>query len=314
MGGKLEVRNGSCKRCNGEFGSAEATVRQSTAPLLNLLRIKNRKGVVPNIQLKADIRGLDMKSLPAFIDGAGAIQIHDTVREFVDADGKIHRQGFFMTKEGGDKFVERSLAKGGRVTEMKVPERIVIDADYTQTSRFAFSLAVRKVAAKIALAAIAFEYGIPFALSPVFDDIRKARTATGDKDLRVWIFTNQGLMGAYGRSLHHHSVMCYLSAEWRKGWAVVTLFGGLTYRVDLANEYGGPDKQFGIYYDAVTRKRISPVVLADEKTLIGHVLSPATTFENRDTVDAQWFPLIDAFCASKGIEVSRILDDPGHAR
>jgi hypothetical protein len=309
MGGKLEVKDGSCERCNGDFGEAEAAVKQATAPLLNLLKIRNRKGVVPNIPLKADIRGLDMKKLPAFMDGAGEIRLHDTVTESRTADGKIIRHGFFLTEEGGDKFVKRSLAKGGRVIEKAVPEKIVIDADYTQTTRFAFSAQARKVAAKIALASVAFEYGIPFALSADFDVIREARTATGDKDLRVWIFSNQGLMGAYGRTAHHHSVMCYLSAYWRKAWAVVTLFGGLTYRVDLATEYTGREKQFGIFYDAVSRKRINPVVLADEKTLIGHVLSPATTFENRDTVDAQWFPLLSAFCAEKGIEVSRIVED-----
>jgi hypothetical protein len=141
--------------------------------------------------------------------------------------------------------------------------------------------------------------------------IRKARTATGDKDLRVWIFSNEGLIAACGRTAHHHSVMCYLSAYWRKAWAIVTLFGGLTYRVDLATDYTGLEKQFGIFYDAVSRKRINPVVLADEKTIIGHMLSPATTFENRDTIDAQWFPFISAFCAEKRIEVNRIVEDSG---
>lgn len=67
MGGKLEVRNGSCKRCNGEFGVAEAKLKEATKPLLNLLKIRNRKGIVPNVPLSADIRGLDMKNSPALM-------------------------------------------------------------------------------------------------------------------------------------------------------------------------------------------------------------------------------------------------------
>jgi hypothetical protein len=300
------VLNGSCDRCNGDFGRAEATIKEATAPLLNLLQIKNRKGVVPSVPLKANIRELDMKDLPAFMDGAGEIQLQDTVKESVTSDGKILRQGFFLTTKGGNKFVERALAKGGQVRDGKVPNQIVIEASYTQTTRFAFSLEARKVAAKVALAAIALEYGTPFALSPQFDVVRGARTAMGDRDLRVWIFTKEGLMGAHSRAAHLHSVMCYLSAYWRKGWAIVTLFGGLSYRVDVATEYNGKDNQFGIFYDAASRERINPVILADEKTLIGHVLSPATTFENRNSVDAQWYPIISAFCAAKGIEVERI--------
>lgn len=307
MGGRLEVRNGSCERCNREFGVAEASLKDAVAPLLNLLKIKNRKGVVPSIPLKADIRGLDMKNLPAFIDGAGEIQLQDTVTESKTPDGRIIRHGFFLTQKGSDKFVERALANGGQVREGKVPEQIVIETGYTHTTSFAFSLEARKVAAKIALAAVAFEYGIPFALSPEFDVLRQARTATGDKDLRVWIFANEGLMGAHVRAAHHHSVMCYLGAEWRKAWAIVTLFGGITYRVDVSMEYTGREKQFSIFYDAVSRKRINPVILADEKTLIGHVLSPATTFENREAVDAQWYPIISAYCDEKGIEVERIV-------
>ena len=50
-----------------------------------------------------------------------------------------------------------------------MPEQIVIETGYTHTTSFAFSLEARKVAAKIALAAVAFEYGIPFALSAEFD-------------------------------------------------------------------------------------------------------------------------------------------------
>jgi hypothetical protein len=309
MGGELEVRKGSCSRCNSEFAVAEGKLKDATEPLLHLLGIENRYGVVPNASVNAEIRGLDMKNLRGFIDANGEIEIFDRVLETTTEDGRKVRRGFFMTRGAGDKFVERARAKGLEVIEREVPKEIVIEADYTLTMPFAFSVEARKVAAKIALAAIAYEYGIAFALSPQFDSLRQARVATGDRDLRVWIFANEGLMSAHLRKAHTHSVMCYLSAGWRRGWAVVTLFGGLTYRIDVSTEYTEPgSKQFSIFYDAATKERVNPILLANEMTLIGHVLSPASKFEDRDAVDAQWYPIISEFCAEKGVIVERIRD------
>jgi hypothetical protein len=308
MGGELVVRAGSCDTCNGVFGADEGVLKADTMPLLNLLQIENRYGVVPNAPLNANIRGMDdLRNLPAFMDGTGEIILRSVVKESVTEEGKRLRQGFFLTKEEGDKFVERARAKGLQVVARDVPAQIVIEVDYTLTMAFTFSAEARKVAAKIALAAIAFEYGIPFALSPCFDVIRKAYKATGERDLRVWIFANEGLMSAHLRTAHQHSVMCYLSAGMKKGWAVVTLFGSLTYLVELTASYAAPDsKMFSVFYDAASKARVSPIVLADEMTLIGHVLSPATKFEDRDAVDQQWYPVVSAFCAEKGIIVNRI--------
>ena len=41
-------------------------------------------------------------------------------------------------------------------------------------------------------------------------------------------------------------------------------------------------------------------------TLIGHVLSPATTFEDLEKIDDQWFPIMSEFCRQKGIVVERL--------
>jgi hypothetical protein len=310
MGGELEVRNGSCKTCNGKFAVDEGAIKTATIPLLNLLQIENRYGVVPNAPLNAIIRGMDdLKSLPAFMDGAGEIKLKSVVKESVTDEGRRLRRGFFLTKEEGDKFVQRARSKGLQVIPRDVPAEIVIEAEYKSkiTMQFAFSAEARRVAAKTALAAVAFEYGPDFALAACFDVIREARKATGDRDLRVWIFANEGLMGAHLRTAHQHSVMCYLSAGMRKGWALVAFFGSLTYLVELTADYFGPDsKMFSIFYDAASKARINPIVLADEMTLIGHVLSPATKFEDRDAVDQQWYHVISAFCAEKGIIVDRI--------
>lgn len=307
MGGELIVKDGSCETCNRDFGVAEATLKQAITPLLNLLQIENRYGVVPNAPLTAEIRGMDLKNLPAFMDGKGEINLSDVVRESVTEEGRKLRQGFFLTKEAGDKFAERGRAKGAEVKEREVPREIVIEAEYKIMLPFVAALETRKVVAKIALTAIAFQYGTAFALASRFDPLRKARIATKREDMRAWFFANEGLMSAHIRTAHQHSMMCYLSAGMRKGWALVTLFGGLSYIVEVTTDYDEREsKQFSIFYDAASKTRIRPVVLADEMTLIGHVLSPATKFEDRYAIDDQWFPLMSEFCRQKGIVAERI--------
>ncbi len=172
------------------------------------------------------------------------------------------------------------------------------------STSFAQTLEAHRIAAKIALTAIAYQDGTSFALSKQFDELRETRTA---RPMRVWIFANEGFLSDHPRSAHEHSVICYLSAGMRRGWAVVTLFGGLTYRVDLTTDYTEREsRQFSIFYDANLKKRVNPIVLYDEITLIGHVVSPASELEDGDAVHAQWYPIVSAFCVQKGLMVETI--------
>jgi hypothetical protein len=198
------------------------------------------------------------------------------------------------------------MAGGGRAILSKL-EAAAFGCDDTPPVHFIASLHARRLATKIALAAIALRYGGEFALTSQFDELRAARTAGTPEDLPVRFFANEGLMRAYIHAAYQHSVMCYLSAGMRKGWALITLFGGLCYLVALTSEYTEREsRQFSIFYDATTKKCFTPVVLADEMTLIGHVLSPATKFEDPTAVHEQWSPLLTEYCAEKGVIVEPI--------
>jgi len=161
------------------------------------------------------------------------------------------------------------------------------------TLAFCTSLETRKVVAKIALASIAHQYGVSYALSPQFDHLRQVRAASATSSLPVSIFCNKSFMDSHLRTVHQHSMISYLSAGQRKGWAVVTLFGGLTYVVQLTENYGeASSRKFSIFYDAATRKRFNPVLLANEMSLIRIALSKESVFENSQLIDAQWSPMI----------------------
>jgi hypothetical protein len=307
MGGELTVPDGSCKRCNGEFGKWESVIRDNTKFLLNLLQIENRSGEVPTARVEVEIRGMDAKGLFGKREADGTISLSDVVVSSMEPDGKKHRKGFFISKASAEKFIERAHARGEKTTELPVPEEVVLDASYTQTLPFVFTLEARKVAAKIALAAIAHKYGVSYALSPQFDVLRSVRTATTEKEMPLRVFCNKNFMSAHTRNAHQHSVICYLSAGKKKGWALVTLFGGLSYVVEVTPNYDERSSRlFSIFYDAALKKPLNPVVLADEMTIIGDVLSKNSIFEDRDAVDEQWFPILAAYCADVGIELERI--------
>jgi hypothetical protein len=91
MGGRLEVRRASCDKCNRIFGVAEAAIKDATTPLLNLLRIKNRYGKVPNAPLRAEIRRTQLGGLVG-------------IQELVELCGLAARR--FSTCESG---IEQSL-------------------------------------------------------------------------------------------------------------------------------------------------------------------------------------------------------------
>lgn len=312
MGGELTVPSGSCERCNGEFGQWESKLRDSTRFLLHLLQIENRNGEIPTARVDVEIRGLNVEGLFGFREADGTVSLSDVVLKGVREDGKEHKRGFFVSKESADRFIERSHARGEKTKELPMPEEIVLDASFTQTLQFAFTLEARKIVGKIALASIAHEYDLLYALSPQFDTLRQVRTAATENELPLRVFCNKKFMEAHARNAHQHSVMCYLSAEKKKGWALVTLFGGLSYIVEVTGNYDGRlSRHFSIFYDAVVKKPQNPVILADEMSLIGEVLSKASVFEDRDAVDEQWFPIVAAYCADAGIDIERI--PPGGA-
>src|SRR5260370_14672083 len=194
MGGELSVPDGSCKRCNGEFGKWESTIRESTKFLLNLLQIENRTGEVPTARVEVEIRGMNGKGLFGKREADGTISLSDVVVPSVESDGKKHRKGFFVSKESAERFIERSHARGEKTTELPMPEEVVLDASYTQTLPFVFPLEARKVAANIAFASVAYKYGVPHVLSPQLDAHRQVPTPTTEKEMPLKVFANNTVM------------------------------------------------------------------------------------------------------------------------
>jgi hypothetical protein len=83
----------------------------------------------------------------------------------------------FVKKESAEQFAEKETARGGKLIEREVPEEIVIEATAKVTLPFAFSMEARRLVAKIALAAIAYELGLSFARCTYFFRLHLTRSS-----------------------------------------------------------------------------------------------------------------------------------------
>ena len=66
---------------------------------------------------------MDLKGLFGIREADGSISLSDVVIPSMKPDGKKHREGFFVSKESAEKFIERSRARGEKTTEMSCAER-----------------------------------------------------------------------------------------------------------------------------------------------------------------------------------------------
>jgi hypothetical protein len=307
MGCKVFVPDCSCKTCQKTGSDFEGVFANMTQTSRQTFEIPNREGIVPDAPVKIEVEGL---SLPARRKPSGDIEYRPVVMELAPSGGKkVTRAVFINDDESAERFVTRRRARGENITDYGdrvVPKDVIIEPVSSQTLEFAFREEARCTAAKCALVALAYQYGIEYARSPQFDNLRRAIMNAPDT-LSVSIFANRDFKDACLRSPRHHSVIAYLSGGMRKAWAIVTFFGGLSYIVELASTFEEPEsRKFSLFYDAESQRIFRPVVLCDEQDLIGRVLSPSTVFNDVNAVDEQWFTIVDEYCRSKGRKLFRV--------
>ncbi len=307
IGGTLTIKNGSCKKCNAEGSRFEDKVAAQTKTARHILEVPNRYGKVPSAPVKIEIPETGLAPVVGRRKPDGEIQLKDFVATVKTDDGKTIREGFFVTKGSAEKFIEKSRKRGEKVKELDVPKEVSLLSNGRQIIDFAFSPDMRRMVAKIALTAVAHQYGIDYACQPQFDALRHSIFSGTGYDLPMRIFANEDFLGDHIRTPHQHSVRAYLSAGMQKGWAIVTLFGGLSYVVELTMELTEAEsRSFSLFFDIASQKTFNPVVLFSEHEVIGRVLCPDTIFERPNAVDAQWYPIVEKFCTENGIELSRI--------
>jgi hypothetical protein len=309
-GANLVVPNGSCKPCNNICSKFEQKIAVELGTTRNIFEIRDRYGEIPELPVAVEVRGEGAQ--PVEVRGRrtaeGDIELYDFVSKAKVEDGKKVRHGFFVSAEAAEKFIERYCKRGEKTTELGVPKELTLQSSAQQTIIFAFSYEARQMAAKIALVSLAFQYGPDYACHPRFDTLRNIVVGQpqDQEALGIRIFANKEFASDHKRTPRQHTVRAYLSAGMHKAWASVTLFGGLSYIVELTRAFDERgSRHYSLFYDVESHTQFNPVVLFSEQELLGRVLSPATKFEEPEAVDEQWWPVVEEYCKGKGIEITR---------
>jgi hypothetical protein len=300
-GGVLVVPDAACVACNRDVCSKfENVIAESTRTLRNILEITDRYGQVPTSKVVFE---LDNLKIPARRTSDGEITFQDFVGEIPLPDGKKQRRGFFANPEPAQKFFNKAKQRGEKVNDRPVPRDLVITPVSQQTIQFAFTQEALLLASKIALVAMAYKYGIAYALESHFDKLREGILQA---KAPASIFANEYFAANHLRTPQQHSVVTYLSAGMHLGWSIVTLFGGLSYLVQITDEFNErQSRAFSIHYDAKSMQEYSPVVLMDEYNLLGRVHSNFTKINSIPAVDAQWYRIVETYCKANDMDIYR---------
>ena len=103
--------------------------------------------------------------------------------------------------------------------------------------------------AKIAYMGLAFRAGVNVARSGAFDELRTYILSGTGKPLSR-LFVHQRFMNAMHQGPHQHSIVIAARHDRRRVDAIVRLFGGICYFVEMSDHYDGADFFATVVYDA----------------------------------------------------------------
>ena len=143
-----------------------------------------------------------------------------------------------LAKEKGNEFIEEA-ASGEKEVELSISGSL----------DFIGSPEVLRTSAKIAYTRLAMKMGCAFAMRNLFDHIRQyVRTGTGE--VYAKLFFNEQFLTSSNQGSHQHSIVIAGRRDRCRVDAIIRLFGGLSYFVNLTNGYEGADFYDTLAYNA----------------------------------------------------------------
>lgn len=286
LGGRLAVKNATCVTCNNGFSKAfEQNIAKRLAHFRRILSIKDRRGELPEIETKFTIDG---RELEARLKSDGTVKpkpivtevvkdgIKETVFEYLPEKQKEQLRG--MAKEKGWELIEEAASSGEG------------QGSFSGDLDFLDSQDMLRNAAKIAYTGLAFRMGTGFAQGGSFNEIR-TYVRTGDGTPRAKLFLNERFLSACAQGPHQHSVVIVGRRDKGRVNAIVRLFGGLCYFVNLSDHYEGADFSDTLVYDA-QRGEVNKVLVTHEQTeflQVEHVSESKETIWNDQKRAGEWF-------------------------
>jgi len=246
IGGKLVVKRATCARCNHGFSKFEKPLLTELAPVRAFLRIKNRRGCVPEVQTTLRT---PHEEYAGKLKSDGTVQPKRTVTEVKKADGSrefVHRH---LSDRQREDLIREAAEKGLRYEVLAPGESVRAEVHLGGNLDEIGSLNGLRTVAKIAYLGLAYLGGVRFALGDSFRKVRDfIMTGAGSPATRQ--FANYNFASEVAQGPHQHSIMLAGRHDQKRVDAIVRLFGGLCYFATLSDCYQGADFNKMLVYDA----------------------------------------------------------------
>jgi hypothetical protein len=275
LGGHLQVKNAVCANCNNGFSRAfEQAIATRLADFRRILRIPDRYGKVPELLVKVEVDG---KQLDAKLLRNGAIQLKPVIT-VNKGNGVTEITYEHVTEWQQNKLREQANEQGVELAEHTTPgvEVVVWISGHLD---FIDSPEMFRTVAKIAYIGLAFRMGRRVAISDGFGELRRY-IQNGEGISRTKLFLNERFLEASGQGPHQHSIVIAARNDKHRVDAIVRLFGGLCYFVNLTEQYEGADFYDTLVCDA-QRGEVNSVLVTNLQT---EFLQIEDVSESQDTV------------------------------
>ena len=246
LGGVLVVESCVCTRCNNGFSKFEQPLIREMAPLRFILQIPNRYGKIPYAEATAKT---ETKEYDARVLGDGKIQLKPIVTKIVKPDGKKEYLHQFLTERQRERLEKEAKEKGWQFVQEGPGEPEQAEIHIGGELEAIGSPEGLRTVAKIAFMGVAFRAGVNFVRGDTFGELRNY-IAKGTGAVPVRQFVHQGFVDAVQQGPHQDSIIIAARHDRKRVDAIVRLFGGLCYFVEMSNHYEGADYVNTVVFDA----------------------------------------------------------------
>lgn len=290
LGGNLTVL-GTCSECVNNKRSFSKEFEQpfamELAPLRNILLIPDRRGRVPAVTAKAEVNG---KELAARVLGDGTVQLTPVVNVIRGQDGAVKEIRYeHLTDRKRDELRLESAEKGYELIESEPQQGQKAEVSMSGTLKLIGDAEGLRFAAKIAYTGFALRLSPDFAIRNTSDVVR-SYIRTGEGTPSAELFVNEEYFANCAQGPHQHSIVIVGRKAKHRIDSIVRLFGALSYRVTLSEQYDGADFYDSLVYDA-QRGDINGVLvgnLQSEFLQVEHVETSKATVWNDRVAAGNW--------------------------
>ena len=232
LGGRATVAEMVCRGCNNRFPHEfEQEFVKGFFLIRFLLRVPSRRGGIETIPAEVVIDGA---ARTATVSRSGGIAVPTLKVEEAESNGEARIIYRIFSREAADTLCHAATTRGWNLNQGRALLR-EIQAVVNVDLRFITSLEAHRTVAKIAYTGFAARAGRHVAESHDFTTVRNF-IARGEGPSPTRLFLNHNVADRFQLGPHHHAIVLACDGQTHIAHAMVVIFGGLFYLVELTSQ------------------------------------------------------------------------------